>query len=117
VTVDASTREEADPIRFSNLSSAEREVVRTALSEGVYVVQSDDVPQGLADLRDRIERWGTGLEEAPRSLRWSHVSERPQPNTAGRIAPTVKSLWVNHTDRRTMSPSHVSTEVDGNEHE
>ncbi|MFC6940065.1 hypothetical protein ACFQE8_08835 [Salinirubellus sp. GCM10025818] len=61
----ASGGDSADPIAFEDLPEAEREIVRTALKEGEYVVESDRGSPAFESLRDRIEGL-TGDGETPR---------------------------------------------------
>jgi hypothetical protein len=57
----ASGGESVDPIAFEDLPETEREIVRTALEEGEYVVDPDQGSPAFESLRDRIEeRTGDG---------------------------------------------------------
>lgn len=55
-SLSAAERESVDPIVFGELSTGEREIVRTALEEGEYTAEQGSESPALEKLRDRIER-------------------------------------------------------------
>jgi len=63
VSLSESERESVDPIVYGELPDAEREIVRTAIEEDEYTVETGTEPPAVDDLRDRIEeRANGGLE-------------------------------------------------------
>lgn len=49
-----------DPIVFADLPDAEREIVRTAIENGEYTVEPENVSPALETLRKRIEQRANG---------------------------------------------------------
>lgn len=60
VTLSESKQNSIDPIVFADLPDAEREIVRTAIENGEYTVESENVSSALEKLRKRIEQRADG---------------------------------------------------------
>lgn len=60
VSLSASERDAIDPIVFSTLSGPEQDIVRLALEEGEYTVETEHESAALERLRDRIEARANG---------------------------------------------------------
>lgn len=54
VSVSASEQESITPIVFSDLSDAQKNIVRTALEEGEYTAEIGEEPRALENLRQQI---------------------------------------------------------------
>lgn len=74
VSLSAAERDGIDPIVFADLPTAEREIVRTALDEGEYAVETGSESPAFERLADRIERRADGGLEV--YLRKGEVSYR-----------------------------------------
>lgn len=60
-SLSTSERDALDPIVFGELSTGERDIVRTALEDGEYTVDQASKPSAVESLRARIEqRTGNG---------------------------------------------------------